>query len=183
MKKINIYIMFLAALLTWSLCFGQADTTKNNTARYEDLPGMVRYYGTTTTSSDDSIGIDYTQAFYIAPLTTSNAMWSAVMSNAAGGTEDCNVVLEYSFDLTTWFAASLASGMIKEQLTTTRIVDTLNVQTGSSDPYYKAAIWARLKNDYQAGNPIGTVLSWDVVFRKASGSENIKFGRVENSKD
>lgn len=141
-------------------------TVYNTTAMFEDFGAKVRYYGTTTTAATDSIGTHYTQAMWIGPLTANNAFYTMVMSNDAGGTEDCNVSLEYSLDRETWFLASLASGVIKDQLTTTAIYDTLNVQNGSSDPYYKIGLWMRLKFAYQAGNPIGTTLSWSVVFDK-----------------
>lgn len=155
-------------------------TVYNKTALYEDFGSKIRYYGSATTAATDCVGIHYTQACFIGPLTSTNAMYRIVMSNDAGGTEDCNVSVEYSLDRETWFAASLASGVIKDQQSTTATIDTLNVQTGSSDPYYKIGLWFRLKFDYEAGNPIGTTLSWNVVFDKPALLFDKKIAQVRD---
>ncbi len=169
----GLFIASLLAvvLLCASSVFAVATGVTYNTAvSCQEGPvgtGWVMYYGVTaTTVAADSIGDNYTQAMWIPFYTESNAYWNMVMYNSATGTEDVDVYVEFSYDRSTWFVGSQASGKIKDQLTTTMVADTLNIQTGVADNYYKTAPWVRLHFDNQAGNPIGTYATWKLVFRK-----------------
>lgn len=171
MKRIGLFFVIAFVLLFgMQNTFAAANGTVRNKATYHDegAPGSewVHYYGSATTVATDSIGTHYTKAMWIADYTAYNAYFYMVMSNDPGGTEDCNVYVEYSFDRTTWFAGSAASGKIKDALSTTAVSDTLNIVDGVNDTNYKMGLWCRLKFDYQAGNPIGTTLTWHLIFRK-----------------
>lgn len=130
----------------------------------------VEYSGTAATviASTDSIGTHYTQAMYIKEFNQENAYWRAVMSNSARGTEDCNVTVQYSDDRTTW----VTGNKIKDQLTTTAIADTLNVQAKVGDVYFRTYQWMRLKLEYQAGNPYLTTLTWSIYLQKPATLSN-----------
>jgi len=177
-------------LLTMFLIAGQtfaADDSvgKNNPTYKSEYDGKVRYYGTvsTTVAGTDSVGIDYTKACFIANLNSSNAYFYTIMTNSTRGTEDANISVQYSLDRTTWFLGSQASGVIKDQQSTTATIDTLNVQTGVTDPNYDVGLYVRLKWDYQAANPAENTGSWSIVFTKPTGLYGKKLARVEDCLD
>jgi len=147
--------------------------TYNTSVSASEIAGpgntWVMYSGVTpTTVATDSIGDFYTKAMWIPEYNNSNCFFDLKCYNSATGTEDMNVYVEYSYDRTTWFVGAANSGEIYDQLTTTRVSDTLNVIVGSIDTFYRCAPWMRLHFDLQAGNPIGTYANWKLVFRKSA---------------
>ena len=131
--------------------------------------GVVMYQGVTTTLTDannDSAGTHYTQAMFIAYYTESDAYWEAVAYNSALGTEAMDMYVEFSDDRTTWWVGSQSSGKIYNDLGTTRVADTLNIQLAVPDTYFKTAKWMRFKWTGEATNPTLTYVTWKVVFRK-----------------
>lgn len=177
-------IFSLAALLVCAaLVFGAANGTNSNCAtQVRSYPGFVIYSGTFTTAATDCVGTFYTKAMNIGGLSTDNAYSYLVMSNSARGTEDVNVYVEYSFDRSTWTLGSLASGVIKDQLTTTAIIDTINVQTGVHDPYYAIHPYMRIKFVGQTGNPVATTGTWKVkLFKDPTWPASSVFAGVESS--
>ena len=167
MKYVKFLLVGLLIAVVASL-FAAANGTTSNTSVYVDVgpagSNYVLFYGTTpTTEATDSIGIHYTKAMYIADFNqTEYAYFFLDMYNSATGTEDCNVTVQYSYDLTNWVAGAANSGLIKDQLTTTAVTDTLNVINGTSDTNFHIYPYMRLKFDYQAGNPIGTYVTWKI---------------------
>ncbi len=169
---------FFALLLMFSVLLAAPLFAEDNASIYNDPvscqegpvgTGWVMYYGVTTTLTDannDSAGTHYTQAMWIPYYTESNAFWEAIAYNSALGTEAMDVYVEFSFDRTTWFVGSQSSGKIYNDLGTTRVADTLNIQTGVLDTYYKTAPWMRLKFVGEATNPTLTYVTWKLVFRK-----------------
>lgn len=176
----------LAVFVLAGAAFPAADaTTYNSAVSCQEGPvgtNWVMYYGVTpATTALDSVGHHYTQAMWIPYYTETNAYWEAVMPDDATGVEDCNVYVEFSYDRTTWFVGSQASGKIKDQLVAaTRVADTLNVQTGVADLYYRTAPWVRLHFDYEAGNPIGTYVTWKLILRKPTTLNIYPSYRIQN---
>ena len=176
-----------AFLLVLALCFplfGAANGTNYNcTTAVKTAPGYVQYYGNFTTAATDCVGTFYTKSMHVGSLTNyGNAYSYLVCSNDAGGTEDVNVYVEYSFDKKTWALGSLGSGVIKDQLSTTAVIDTINVQNAVHDPYYAIFPYMRLKFIGQTGNPIGTTITWKVKFFKdPDWPPQLIFAAVENS--
>ena len=170
-KTVAIYLILCLAFAWMALeLYAAANGTVNNTTtRVQVGPkgtDMVLFDGqTTTTVATDSIGIHYTKAMYIADFigSTTYAYFFLDMYNA-DGTEDCNVSVEYCFDPAdnAWVAGAANSGVIKDNLTTTAVTDTLNVIDASNDTNFNIYPWMRLKFDYQAGNPTGTYVWWYV---------------------
>lgn len=159
--------LFLSILLLVNMTTA-ADVSNTTAYAKEGDPGnvWVHYFGSITTLAADSTDTHYTKAMWIAPFNKELAYFYMVMSNAATGTEDCNVTIQYSFDRTTWYAGAAASGVIKDQLTTTAVSDTVNTIVGVSDHHFNTALWMRLACDMQAGNPIATTLTWRIALQK-----------------
>jgi hypothetical protein len=185
MKKL---ILFIAALMLVSIpaFSGSTSAVYNSPTFCQEGPagtGWVMYYGYTDSCSvanTDSTGDHYTKAMWIPYYTESDCFFNMQSSNSAGGTEDCNVYVEYSYDRTTWFVGSANSGKIYDQLTTTMVADTLNVIVGSRDTFYKTAPWMRLHFDWQAGNPCGSVTSWRLIFRKPAAYTKYPTYNIQN---
>lgn len=180
MRLRNVLMVLMVAA---SLVFAAANGTNyNTTTQVRTYPGYVIYSGSFTTAVTDCVGTFYTKAMHIGGLSTDNAYSYLVASNSARGTEDVNVYVEYSFDKTTWTLGSLASGVIKDQLTTTAVVDTINVQTGVNDPYYAMYPYMRLKFIGQTGNPAATTITWKVKLnRDPAWPANAVISAVESS--
>ena len=102
----------------------------------------------------------------ISDLNSGHCYIGAICSDVTG-TEDVNVLVEYSFDRTNALATALNSGAIDDMdaLGTTMKIDTVDVIGGANCGYYKAALWMRLKFDEQTNNP-ATVISWWLTFKK-----------------
>ena len=173
--KNRLFVSFIClVLMIFAVqCFAAGTSTLWNRDTYKDegAPGSawVHYYGSTATviANTDSIGTHYTKAMWIGDYNQLNCYYSMVMSNSARGTEDCNVTIQYSADGdTSWYAGSVSSGKIKDQLTTMQVQDTVNVIVGVNDDNYPTGLWCRLKFENQAGNPYLTTLTWHLFFRK-----------------
>ena len=171
MRKLFVFLMILAAFV-----YGGVTTTEhaNTTTRvvFESNPGgiAVVYGGQTTTKSVaglDSLGDDITKAMYIGDCKSGNAYFTMKAYNSARGTEDYNVYVYYSDDLVTWRVGSAASGKIYDQLTTTEVTDTLNVIVGARDLNFDSHQWMKILFDAQAGNPVGTYVTWRVALLKS----------------
>lgn len=173
MKKI-LTVLFCAVILSYAGLYAADDTATYNTTTkvlHESMPGgiAVVYSGTTTTTSvagTDSVGDMHTKAMWIGDCKYANAYFTMSCYNSARGTVDYNVYVYYSDDLKTWTLGTAASGKIKDQLTTTAVTDTLNIQVGARDLNFDAYQWMAFKFDAQSGNPVGTYVTWRVALQK-----------------
>lgn len=189
MKKLASFItgLLLVGLMATLVYAAATGTVKNTDSYYTEGPvgsNYVKYWGVTdATAATDSVGIHYSKALYIAPFagTTTYALVFLDMYNSALGTEDCNVSMEYSNDLATWVAGA---GVIKDQLTTTEVVDTVNVVTGTTDGRFNTFDYMRFKFDYQTGNPTLTYVTWVLRLQKPTAEAFPKRqGHVASSTD
>jgi len=162
------FILFGVLILVVASLFAAANGTTSNTPVYVAIgpagSNYVLFYGTTpATTASDSIGIHYTKAMYIADFNQTEYVYFYLnMYDSDTGYEDCNVTVQYSYDLTNWVSGSANSGVIQDSLHASAVTDTLNVINGSSDTNFHIYPYMRLKFDYQAGNPIGTYVTWKI---------------------
>ena len=175
MKRFTILFAIVLCLFA-SQVFGAANAeTKNTTTNKAELEkgtDYVVYSGATTTlTALDSIGAQYTKAMYIAPFQTATDLCLVYLepTNDAHAGEDCNVLVQFSNDLETWTLGSANSGVIRDDLATTALVDTVNYAAGTRDWFFNTFDYMRLKFDYQAGNPIGSKTTWRVKLKKPTG--------------
>lgn len=186
MKFRNLFfVVVLALLATVNLFAAATDTTYNAGGTVYETKSdanFIEYRYTSTTVATDSVGLHFSKAFAIESYNIGDAPAYVylVMSNDASGTEDCNVGIEYSFDRTTWVTGPLNSGVVKDQLTTTAILDTLNWAGGAPDLAWRTYPWFRLRFDFQAGNPTGTTLTCRIRIPKDSAF-NRRFAEAANS--
>jgi len=169
MKK-SLFSIFAILLLGFS--FMAMGDTYNYTTSADEGATYVRYLGQVSLASD-SVGNHYTEAFYIGDSNQNTAYTSLVCSNVAG-TEDVNVYLECSQDRLNWVTIS---GVLKDQLTTTQVYDTLNVIMGVNRLEYKSSVWARLKFDGQTNNP-STTVTWSAYLPKNTGAPSKNVAQV-----
>lgn len=156
-------VMIVLMVLLW--CAGAfAGDLYNTDVKVEMGKSYVIYYGTVDTVNTDN---SYTQWMNISGMNHDASYIWAVCSNVAG-TEDVNVLVEYSMDRTNAVATTLNSGALDDmdQLSTTTKYDTISTIGGAACPVYKAKPkWFRVKFDGQSGNG-ATTISWWCVFRK-----------------
>ena len=170
-KYIKIFVMLAVfSMVALTLYAAATGVTYNTTTRVSVGPkgsNYVLFSGQTpATVVGDSIGVMYTKAMYIADFNQTTYAYFMLDMYDATGTEDCDVTVEYSYDLTNWVVGSAASGVIKEQLTPAGVSDTLNVINLVSDTNFHVYPWMRLKFDYQTGNPTGTYVLWYIRMAK-----------------
>jgi hypothetical protein len=183
----NLKFLFVAVLLLAAVnVFAAATDSTYNAAgtvyKTKTTSNYIEYRFTfPATVAGDSVGIHWSKAFAIESYNIGDepAYFYGLMADDSSGL-DCNVSIEYSFDKTTWVAGPLASGVIKDQLTSTAIVDTLNWAGGLPDLSWRLYPWARLKLDYQAGNPIGAITTMRVRIPK-DPSFHRRFADIANS--
>lgn len=122
--------------------------------------------------SADSTGSYYTQAVYVADLNHFNAYLAAV-ANVSGA--DVNAYVEYSRDRLTWYAGSIGSGQVLDQVAATLKADTVNVVSGAQDVLYSTGVWMRIKFVGQTGNADeNTAFTWFAKLDKTTPGKSLK---------
>ena len=173
----KIAVMMAVVMLCFSSGFADQDSLAVSVL---ETPTHIIYYGTITMTTASKEANHYTKAMPIIDLTGDDGFVWAICSDVTG-TEDVNVLIQYSPDRTNWIATSLGSGVIIDALSTTLVGDTLSITGAAYDKYYKGARYMRLNADGQSSNP-ATVVSWFIVLRKLEHFE-FKGFRKDNAKN
>ena len=154
----NIIVFVLVLLVSFSISFG-VETNYNEAVSPSFQPGKIIYQGTVTFADSGSGDIYYTQAMLVAPVTYSDALARFICSEV--GTEDVNVIYEYSFDNVTYFAGTTPADL--DALGTTAVIDTIGTEAGTGQIKHRTAVWMRIK--FVAGQAIGsTTVTWAAAF-------------------
>ena len=132
----------------------------------------IRYTGAV---SVDTTASTYTQAMLLADANQGLSFIRASMPDVAG-TEDVNVLIEFSNDLLNWTAGATT---VIDQLSTTAVFDSLSTINSAEFLHWKGSVWFRLVFDGQTGNPSNTV-TFDAVLPKNSGAPAVKVGNAVN---
>lgn len=178
MKKLFKPFNFLALLLL-ALVFAPVEAqTYNIATSVKEGATYARYTGSIdmATVTGDSIASHYTQPFFIGNSNQGIGIVTVTVPNVAG-TEDINLFVEYSNDLTNWKSISTA---VKDNLLAGVTYDTLSTVASISLIEFKSSIWARLHFDGQTGNPRNT-LTWEAYLPKNTGAPNVNATFVQNS--
>ncbi len=178
MKKLfNPLLIFLALALAVIQPVAQAQTYNITTSVKEGFT-YARYTGTIDmdTEDGDSIASHYTQPFFIGNSNQGIGIVTVTVPDSTG-TEDINLFVEYSNDLTNWKSISTA---VKDQMTAGVTYDTLSTVGGTALIEFKSSIWARLHFDGQASNP-GNILTWEAYMPKNTGAPTSNSTFVQNS--
>ena len=164
MKSLK-FISFLILMLAFAVPGAQAQTY-NSTVNVKEGYTYARYTGSIDmTSGADSTGSIYTQGFFIGNSNQGDGIVSVTIGDSTG-TEDVNLFVQYSNDLTNWKNISTA---VSDAMGAGVTYDTLNVVGGTTLIEFKSSIWARLHFDGQSGNPSG-VLTYEVFMPKNTGA-------------
>lgn len=167
MRLRNIFSVLI--ILVFMVTLGYSADQYNQTVKVYESPTHVVYYGTIIFTASNLEDNWYTQAMPILDLQGDAGFVWAVCSDVTG-TEDVNILIQYSPDRTNWTTSSLNSGVIIDQVQTTMKGDTLSTYTGVRDTYFPGARWMRLNADGQASN-VATTVSWYIVLKKTEAFE------------
>jgi len=159
-KLLHNFLMIFAVIAAFAIPL-QAQTYDSAVTVVEGST-FIRYTGSAEVTTTEST---YTQAMFLADASANYAFIAASLPDVTG-TEDVNVLVEFSNDLLNWTAGGTT---VIDQLTTTARYDTLNSVAGTEFTYWKGSVWFRLVFDGQTGNPTNTA-SWNVILPKNAGA-------------
>jgi len=166
MKFLNKSAISFAVILLLMLPLFAAETNYDETAVGVDYAGVLLYKGTITFSDSGSGDAYYTQGMYTGGSNVANGLLYAICSEV--GTEDVNVLTEYSFDGETWITGETMANL--DALGTTAVVDTVGVEAGTVSALFDVAPYTRLK--FVAGQAINaTTVTWALMLKKDAGLE------------
>lgn len=171
----HIVMTILILLLAFDLSFA-AESNYDETVVIANREGVTIYSGTTTFADSGSGDAYYTQAMYIGGQNTTDAKGRFICSEA--GTEDVNVLTEYSFDGETFFDGETCADL--DALGTTAVIDTIGTEAGAVSLNFDVAPWMRFK--FVAGQAINsTTVSWALSLKKQAGLELLALGKAKDT--
>lgn len=166
--KLKIFLLS-AFLIMAQLCF--AGDIENGSVSWTEGGSFIAYSDTaqfTTNCETDNL---YTSSMWIANLvqdstsakTAGLTLWARCGDMT--GTEDVNVTVEFCYEKIpndSAFVAAGGGGSLDQVQTTAK--------NTYAYPPYPGALWARVKNDGQTGNPTNTWIRWGLYGKKIPGS-------------
>ncbi|MCP4371634.1 MAG: hypothetical protein GY797_26460, partial [Deltaproteobacteria bacterium] len=138
-KFLSTIIIILVMLLSINLTAG---TTYDQTVVKVEYPGVLAYSGSITFVDSASGGIYYTQAMFIGNVNSAAYGWGFYDCSEVG-TEDVNVIYEFSNDRTVWTTGQTAADL--DALGTTAVLDSIGYEAGATVDDYKAFNWYRIQ--------------------------------------
>lgn len=127
--------------------------------------------------SSDGEASYYTQVLYVGDANQGVSGLSVELGDSTG-TEDLNVLVEFSHDRLNWNSISTAA---IDAAAAGYNVGTIHDIGGSNLVEFDGALYMRLHFDGQTGNPAATV-DWNLYLPKNTGAPLRGIGFVENRK-
>lgn len=161
MKRFALLLLFLLALPL--VAFAQQTTNTYETEVSLTYFGWVDTVGVTSTYSDD---------FLMAPIAGLNNVIVTAVATDETGTEDVDISIECSADLTQYFTSSTP---LLTQVTATAQADTL----AAPHLYALALPYCRLLIAGQSGNPSDSDIYWSISGSKGASTGSRRIGRTQ----